>query len=361
MFADLYKSKNVPLKESFGVPYPEQFTDAETEYRSLTTTAAMLDLCHWGILRLTGADRIRLLNALVTNDVESLPEGQVSHAALVTIKSKLVAELFVLKRENELLVLVAQGDTEMVASTIDKHIIADDVAVDNASDDFGVLAVEGPESRGVVRRLFPDDSLPDEQLQFLDAGFLDTPLTVIRNSVTGEDGYHVVVPSDGAGLIRGYLIQSGRAEDMALAGRAAWNARRIEAGLPWWGIDVVAGDNFPKECRLDGLVNYDKGCYLGQETLARMHYRGHPNWLLSGITPAESDHAIEPPAGAELFAPGDMSKAIGRCTSSAFSPALQKPLMLGYVRSGFTDPGTELVLRDGGVESNVIVTSLPAR
>ena len=117
MFAEQYKSEDVILKESFGVPYPEVFTDPQSEYHALTTTAALVDLCHWGALRLRGGDRVRFLNALTTNDVESLPAGRACHSALATVKGKLVAELFVLKREDELFVLVAQGDTTTVMAT----------------------------------------------------------------------------------------------------------------------------------------------------------------------------------------------------------------------------------------------------
>jgi aminomethyltransferase len=361
MFADLYKSENVLLRESFGVRYPEKFTDPLAEYHALTTTAAMIDLCHWGVLRLTGADRVRLLNALVTNDVESLPLGRACHSGLATVKGKLVAELFVLKREDELFVLVAQGETGAVAQAIDKHIIADDVTVRDESGEFGIMAVEGPASGAVVRRLFHDDPLPDDPLRFIDTDYLGTPFTVVRNSVTGEPGYHLVVPAGGAVLIRGYLIQSGRAEDMALAGWTAWNTRRVEAGLPWWGLDVAPGEQFPKECRLDGLVSYSKGCYLGQETLARMHYRGHPNRLLMGVVTAGTDNRDLPPAESELYAPAHSSQTVGRVTSAVFSPALDKPLLLGYVRTGFAEPGTDLVLRAGKLERSVVITALPVK
>jgi aminomethyltransferase len=360
MFAEDYKSQNVPLEESFGVLYPEAFTDPRAEYRALTTTAALVDLCHWGALRLRGGDRIRFLNALTTNDVERLPAGRACHSALATVKGKLVAELFVLKGEGELFVQVAQGQAGTVAEVLDKHIIADDVDLEDVTGQFGVLAVEGPRFREIVWRLFPTTPLPAEPLGFVDADYLGTSVTVVRNSVTGEPGYHLIVPSRGIARIRDFVIQSGRADDMMLAGRAAWNARRVEAGMPWWGVDIVAGENFPKECRLEDVVSYDKGCYLGQETIARMHHRGHPNRLLSGVVPA-ADGTPDAPAGSEMFAPADTSKPVGRVTSAVYSPALEKQLIMGYIRTGYTDPGTELVLRAGGGERPVVVTPLPVK
>jgi folate-binding protein YgfZ len=232
-----------------------------------------------------------------------------------------------------------------------------------------------------------------EGLDFVETDYLGTPVTILRASVSGEDGYQMIVPSDGIRRVRDHLVQSGRADDAVPAGLAAWNMRRVEAGLPWWGADVAAEANFPKECRLDDVVSYEKGCFLGQETLARMHHRGHPNWLLVGLTPggelpgaetpafiaagadAESirwagredvadalralDMSAAVPAGAELFASDDPIKAVGRITSTSFSPKLNKPLLMGYVRPAVAEPGAELALRTGAVEGAVIVTPLP--
>jgi aminomethyltransferase len=369
MFIDTYKASGVVLAELAGVPYPEAFDHPLDEYRALTSAAALVDLCHWGTLRLTGADRVRLLNSLTTNDAASLSPGKGCHSSLTTVKGKLVAELFVLRRREDLVVLVSQGDPRAVSDAIEKHIVADDVTVTDLSGDTVVLAVEGPRSREVVWRLFPNVAFPLERLDFVDVDYQGVPVTMVNNSATGEGGYHLIVGAAGAGLIRDHLIQAGRASDMALLGRVAWNVRRVEAGLPWWGVDVTAGENFPKECRLEDVVSYNKGCYLGQETLARMHHRGHPNWLLVGLVPAgelagigskdDLDLARAIPGGAPLFAPDDASKPAGRITSAVFSPKLQTPLLMGYVRTAYAKPRFELALRSGETEGKVVVTPLP--
>jgi folate-binding protein YgfZ len=389
MFTVSYKTEGVILTESFGVLYPDAFAHPMQEYRALTSSAALVDLCHWGLLRLTGRDRVRLMNSLTTNDAASLAAGEACHSALTTVNGKLVAELLVLVGDRDVTVLVAQGDPRVVHDTFDKHIIADDVSLENTSGGYGVLSVEGPRSREIVWRLFPDRPIPTERYRFIDTDYQGIPVTILNHHVTGETGYQLIVPADGIRRIRNYLIQAGRAEDAALAGRSAWNTRRIEAGLPWWGDDVAAEENFPQECRLDGLVSYSKGCFLGQETLARMHHRGHPNWLLVGLSPAAEVTGLKVPAfvsgdsaidsrpesvaralrelnamasivvGSGLYAREEPHKQSGRITSSAFSPKLGKPLFLGYVRPALAEPGTELVLRAGGVESTLVVTPLP--
>jgi folate-binding protein YgfZ len=381
----------VLLGESFGVDYPEAFSHPLIEYRALTTRAGLIDLTHWGVLRLTGADRTSLLNNMITGEISSLPAGHGRHGALTTVKGKLVAELFVLVRPSELLVLVAQGDTAAVADTLDKHIVADDVILEDASEGIGVLSVEGPKCREVVWRLFPDAPIPLEPLRFTDTDYQGTPVTILRNGVTGERGMQVIVPAEGITRIRDYLVQSGVAEDMELCGRAAWSMRRMEAGLPWWGTDVDG--NFPKECRLDHVVDYNKGCYLGQETLARMHFRGHPNWLLVGLRSAqipvpdlfsapdeelptvEADRetvrrhieALELTGvvdrSAELYAGSDASagegKAAGRITSLTYSPKLGSALFLGYVRAELAETAAEFVFSTGDEVTKAAITQLP--
>jgi folate-binding protein YgfZ len=369
MFIDLYKSSGITLADRWlGVPYPERFGDPAAEYRALTERSGLIDLCHWGVLRLTGKDSVRLLNSLTTNDAAVLDAGQVCFSALTTIKGKLIAELYVLRREGALLVLVSQGDTQTVAAVMNKHIIADDVEVTDLSAHTATFTVEGPGARGIVWRLFPKLAFPAEPRRFVDTDYLGTPVTLCRISVAGGDGYCLIVPADRAGRIRDYAIQSGYADDMSLVGRIAWNTRRVEAGLPWWGADIIAGENFPAECRLETAVSYTKGCFVGQETLARMYHRGHPNWLLVGLAPNGAIAGIDGAVSADiqsdlhnkpLYRVGNTDKHGGRITSAVFSPATGKPLLMGYVRTDLAEPGSQLVIHNNGEDALLTVVPLP--
>jgi folate-binding protein YgfZ len=161
--------------------------------------------------------------------------------------------------------------------------------------------------------------------------------------------------------------------------------------MPWWRVDV--DDNFPKECRLDHLVDYNKGCYLGQETLARMHFRGHPNWSLVGLRCAQvplpdffgvdddelSTVEADPDTvrrhvdaldfletvdrGTELFAGSDASagegKPAGRITSLTYSPKLGSALFLGYVRANEAETAAEFVFTTGDEVTKATITQLP--
>lgn len=381
MYADEYKRQGVTLLEAFGVSYPAAFTDPLREYRALTGGVALIDLSHWGLLRLRGSDRVEFLNSQITGDVATLEPGRSSHAALTTSKGRLVAELFVLKREQELVVVVAQGNVETVFESLDKHIIADDVELANISKDHAILSIEGPACREVVWRIFPNEELPSQPLEFVDKDYQGVPVTVLRNAMAGERGFQLILSGEGSRLIRDYVLQAGVGMDMEQCGYVAWNMRRVEAGRPWWDLDV--DNSFPKECRLDHLVDYDKGCFLGQETLARMHHRGHPNWLLVGLEAHGAvPPALEPPpgferfgaaevgalrldrlAGVELRASGEPqapdARVVGRLTSPVFSPASGRFLSLGSVRHTMAEPGTRFALRVDGQPVELEVITLP--
>jgi len=157
---------------------------------------------------------------------------------------------------------------------------------------------------------------------------------------TGGRGYDLYVPKGSAGVVWDRLIKSGARP----VGLRAMETLRIEAGIPRYGVDMNE-ETIPLEAGLDHAVNYDKGCYVGQEVVARIHWRGHVNWVLSGFLLA----------GRELPSPGselrDGNKKVGYITSSAYSPSLDRVIALGYIRRELSEPGSEAVLNteDGGI------------
>lgn len=336
---------------------PASFTDPATEYEALTHAVAVIDLPAAGLLRLRGKDRVSFLNAMVTNDVAKLTAGHACAALVTTTKGKIVAELLVLARAEELVALVLQGPVARVAEAFESHIIADDVELANLSEGVRVIAVEGPKCRDLVWRLFPREPLPMEALTFTANQYQGMQATVIRHSVAGDRGMLLLVDAAHHERIKAYLLQGAVGMDGREVGRAAWNTRRVENGRPWIGVDVTE-DNFPAESTLESHVNYDKGCYLGQETIARMHYRGHPNWKLVGL----AGGANVPAAGASLRAAAstDDAATAGRITSAVFSPALGRALCLGYVRAPVATTGAEFLVQDGG-DTPLVIVDLPIK
>jgi folate-binding protein YgfZ len=322
---------------------------------------------------------------MVTNDIAALEPGRGSHALITTIQGKITAELFVFAREEDALVLVSQGNAGETYDILEKHIVTEDVAVEDLSSRYGVIALEGPKAEDVLWRIFPTGPFPKEPLHSVEREFEDTKIFLMRNSVTGDAGYHMMVPAKDVPRLRDFLIQAARGSDGLPVGAVAWNMRRVEKGLPWFGVDFTE-DRLPDEARLGSTISYTKGCFRGGETLSRLHNRGQVNRVLVGLTIGDDDvpEAVKkiaaefaaevrgddeqnlrreaPPiaealdlqesygARPELFPSktmDDSGKSIGRVTSVAFSPELQKPLILGYLRRDVAEGKSDVFLGAG--------------
>jgi aminomethyltransferase len=174
------------------------------------------------------------------------------------------------------------------------------------------------------------------------------PVRVIRRSETGGPGFQCWTVAFHAPALWEALVKAGARP----AGAEALDALRVEAGIPWYGRDVDETVILP-ETRLEGFVSYNKGCYIGQEVVARVKYRGHVNRALSGLV-LDGDRL--PASGARVVAEG---KEIGRITSAVHSIALGKPIALGYVRREHFAPGTRVVVEDDSGPIPARVAELP--
>ena len=143
MLTDVHKAAGAVYGDAFGTSYPLFFVHPGAEYRAITKYLGLIDLNHWSVLSLTGKDRVSFLNNMITNDIAGLEPGHGVHSVLTTVKGKIVSELFVFVREDDVLILVAQGDAAETKATLEKHIIMEDVTLTDRSDDYGVLALEG--------------------------------------------------------------------------------------------------------------------------------------------------------------------------------------------------------------------------
>lgn len=386
MLLSAHRRDNARVAHAFGVEYPSWFVNPAAEYQSLTRYAGALDLTHWSILRATGKDRVSFLNAMLTADVSALDTHSGCHSLLTTIKGKIIAEVFVFVREDDVLLLVSQGDVAEAKTVLEKHIIMEDVTLADDSGALGIIALEGVKLDDAMWRFFEKGPFPKEHLQAFPRQFGDIDVYVMRNNVTGMGGYHMLMASSAIERMWSYVVQGIRGTDGLPVGSIAWNMCRVEHGLPWYGVDFD-DDNFPDECRLGHAISYTKGCFRGQETLARLHHRGHVNRMLAGLAPGdlpreaaavadafgeEINNYDEPglqaaaaalagrldlstlyPPGTELFAADNASKPAGHLTSAVYSPRLGKPLLLGYLRRETVESGAA-VQNDKGASLDVI-------
>jgi folate-binding protein YgfZ len=302
--------KNWPPPPLSKLPEVSTVGSIEAEYAALTGSCGLLDRSERGKLALTGSEAKSFLQGQVSNDTEALSEGHGCYAAFLTPKGKMLGDLRILDAGDALLL-----DTERVAlqelfNMIRRFSIGYRVELHKRTLESGLLALIGPESDAVARGAFGAVPGPSEH-QHLVAG----EVRLIRT----EQGIDLLFDSAASDRVRQAAIAAG-AEPV---GAPAAEIVRIERGGPRYGIDLD-DSVIPQEAGLnERAVSFTKGCYVGQETVARLFYRGKPNRHLRGL---RSDEPLAP--GTELRY-GD--KLAGRVTSVAVSPRFG-PIALGFVR-----------------------------
>lgn len=285
--------------------------------------AAWRDLSARGLLRAIGSDRTRFLNGMVTQDVAALGPGQGIPALLLDRKGKILSELEIWVDPEAIWMDVSPGRAPVVREVFEKHLIADDVSVEVRGRELSQLSFEGPAARDVARSLGAPELEPGTHRPSR-AGE-DEILWRAGGSLDRERGVRAIAAP---GVLERMASRSGVGE----LSEAAAEILRVEAFRPAWGLDFDE-THFPAEARLEGAISFTKGCYIGQEFVARIRSRGAVNRLLVKLS-----CAAEPVRGAPISAEG---RRIGEVTSAVVSP-LSGPLALGYVKRERAAPGTEL-------------------
>lgn len=332
------------------------YGDPSAEYAAVRTAVGVVDLGFRGRLCLTGSDRVRLLNGQVTNDVKALATGHGCAAAFCSPKGRLVADVVIHALPDELLLDFEPGLSTALVERLEHHIVAEDVQVVDVTPHYGLLTLQGPRAAETLSRLELFESLPEKPLQITTAGNETLgELYLARRSRAGLPGFDLYVPVDSQEAVLDHLAAAARDCGGRLAGFEALDLARFEAGLPRFPVDMDE-THLPPEAGLDrDAISYSKGCYTGQETIARIRTYGQVTKALRGLQ-LPDDGAPLPMKGDKLMRNG---REAGSITSARESAFLRGRFALGYVRKESNAPGTELILVSGGRESTVRVVDLP--
>jgi len=339
--------------EVAGVRLPEHFGDPDAEYRALREAAGVLDRATTGLLRLTGADRVRFLNGMITNDVKALTPGAGLYAALCSAQGKVLGDLRVLALEEALLLLCEASCRARVAQTLERFIIADDAKVADASGEVAVLGCYGPKAAQAVARVAgspPPELAPHHHVE-VRVG--DAHARVVATPFLGVPGFDLLLPAEAAAAAAERLLEAVKGVGGRAVGHTAFETIRVEAGTPWYGLDFDE-NTLPQEAGLETTaVSFTKGCYIGQETVARIHFRGHVNRRLTGL--ALEGNTV--PARGSRVLRGEAE--VGRVTSAVRSPARGTPVALAMLRREAGEPGTSLTVEAAGTHLTAEVIPLP--
>lgn len=325
------------------------FTDAISEHKAVRNDVGIADISYHGILTLTGEDRAKFLHRLISNDVENLSVGEGNYATLLTNRGKIIADMNVYILEDAIYISTASECAEDAFTELDKYLIADDVELALETDKIGAIAVYGPKSPELVQSVLKTENLSALSEYHSEFCEIDNQRTVcVRSNTVGEYGYHLYTPVDALEALWEKLI--AERPHVVPIGWDALESLRIEAGTPRYGTELT-DSIIPLEAELEHAIDFEKGCYIGQEIVARMKYRGHPNRLLRGI---EIDGENPVQQHSKIF---NGAKEVGWVTSSVYSPTLGQPIALGYVRMAFTEHGSQIQIEteEGRVDGTVVV------
>lgn len=294
-------------------------------YEALRTAAAAIDLTGRGKIRLTGDDRVRLLHAMTTNHIEQLAPGTGCYAFFLNAQGRILGDVNVFVMPEYLLLDTEPATSSSIYEHLDKFIIADDVTMENLTDTWATLAVEGPNAEAILSDL--GGPHPASERGIVAWG---TRLVAAVTS-TGAEGYMLFLPAEE----KAELLSALEAAGVPTADADSAEIVRLENGRPKYGVDF-SDSNIPQETQQMHALHFSKGCYLGQEIVERVRSRGHVNKMLM---PVEVESTEELDAGVKVMA-GD--KEMGEITSSAFSPAMEKVAGFAILRREAVDGKTPL-------------------
>lgn len=306
------------------------------QYEAVRERAGLLELEHRGKLKVTGPDRVSFLHAMISNEVQNLPDFSGRYGTFLTATGKIVADFFYYRLPELILIDIQKDLLRRFAETLEKYIIMDDVTLQDVSADWAHLSIQGPHSPEILEKLLGTRG-PTEPYGVEPSQWEGQALWVIRKNQPAEVGYELML---GAGTLpdfRQALLEAGEPLGLLPVGWEAYQLLRVERGIPLYGVDMDER-NYPMEARLEEAISLTKGCFIGQEVVAKATYIGGVARQLVRLR-LQGDRV--PRKDDPVLVPGE-EKRVGQVTSAVWSPRLQIPIALAYVRRAHSQPGTLL-------------------
>ncbi len=350
--AALHEARGADWMDYQGWEIPACYSSVAQEYQALQEGVGLIDLSFRTRLRVTGRDRRSWLHGQVTQEINKLPDGRGAYATVLNPQGHMVSDLFVYAVPDALILDLPSGTATPMAEYLDRFLIMERAEIEDLTDSWSLLSLQGPQSPCALAVVLGEELSRLAPWDVVESQFEEEPLYVTRAAHCGEDGYDLFLPAEKAAALWAALCNHRPDFAVHSVGWEAFNVRRLEAGIPWWGEELDAS-LVPLEARLNHAISLTKGCYVGQEIIARIDARGQVNNLLTGF------HVVGdtlPSRGTEIRHDG---KKVGRVSTVLHSLRLDRPVALGYLRRELQDPGTrvEAVTDEGTVELEV--TPLP--
>ena len=349
-----HRALGATFGEAAGWEMPLHYGAAEAEHAAVRHGVGVADLSHRGRLNVTGDDRIKWLQSVISNDILPLTPGQGVYSSFLTHKGKMLTYFRVYALADSLMLEDAGEIGDATLQALRKFLLYGTKAkMENCADTWGLLLVSGPKATDLIKAAFAADVSGLMPLSFTTQEIAGHQAHLIRTEETGEVDIEVLIPAVGVVHAWEQLWSAGRPMGLKPFGTEVHEMLRMEAGLPKAGPDLNE-EIVPPEAGLEGKAfSLSKGCYPGQEVVARMDTYGSVRRKLVGLVVKDP---VVPPKGAKLFS-GD--REVGWISSAVRSPSVGSVIALGFPLRDFSKPGTALTVDISGQRLDATVHALP--
>jgi folate-binding protein YgfZ len=310
-------------------------SDVNAEFETLRAGCAVYALDSRAKVALTGRDRVRWLNGMITNKIRDLEPGAGVYGFLLNPQGRILGDLYAYNRGEALLIDTDQAQLQNVLAIFDRYIIMDDVEIANLAEELTAVGIAGPKTLEILRT--SGINLPElAPLRWANVTWNGVTVTAVRSDNSGLESYEFWLPPKNALSFRSALVNAGA----TWVGPAALELVRIASGIPRYGQDIRERD-LPQETEQSRALHFSKGCYVGQEIVERIRSRGSVHRKFTGF----KVQGPLPQPGAKIVVDG---KEVGEITSSAILPIAggECPVALGYIRREVEKSGKELNVSD---------------
>ena len=338
-----------------GWEMPVQFSGVVDEHTAVRSAAGLFDVSHMGEIEVVGGDALDFLQWMTPNNVARLQDGQAHYSALLREDGTFIDDLLVYRfGEKKFMLVVNAANTARDLEWLTQHVEGD-VQLSDQSDNFALLALQGPAAADILLRLAPSEVADLKYYRFMSCDFGFGETVISRTGYTGEDGFELYVGSDRAVSLWEKIIEEGGEQGVKPIGLGARDTLRLEAGMLLSGQDMGA-ETTPLEVGLSWIVKFKKGDFIGRSVLVEQQKQGVKKctvaFELNGRRPARP--------GSVVMSGG---RKVGDVTSGTWSPSLERPIGLALVDAGTQgrswSPGETIEIDVRGKRCEGLIVELP--
>lgn len=354
----IHQTLQATMTEYASRPVPAHYGDVQAEYHTLRTGVGLIDISAHGRIQVGGKERVQFLNGLVSNYIKPLHHGFGVPALFLTAQGKVIADCHIFGVDETFWIDLDATLAEKIYKSLFRFTFAGDFKVADLAKSYGLLSLQGPQASALLAAITgenPHQWPVTHQVDKVGGGTEDIPVLPLKKLQLGEtealvvrrargtvDGYDLYIHREALAQTWNWLTSQGTAFHLRPVGWEALELVRVEAGLPRYGVDVDE-TVIALEANLGSAVSYHKGCYVGQETVAKIHWRGHDQ-VARKLTQIVIEGTNLPQRGSRIL---KGEKEVGTITSAIYSPQLGDAILaLGYVRSSVLQAGGTLTIKN---------------